>query len=423
MRIALPLLLLVLLVGALAYLARDIKPPSTLRFATGIDGGGYSQIGYLYRSELLHDDIEVDLIETAGSIENVERLLAGQVDVAIVQGGIELPKDSALESLGAVFLEPIAIFHHASKPLPSNPGEWRNIRLAAGGEGSGTRAAAKALIKAADLQDADITLVDAGGQEALDALRAEQADAIMYVSPLNTPYLIEAIFDPEVTFMAMSPADAVAFRVPGARSVDVPAGAISLTPPRPPEELKVLALRASIIARSDLHPALADRIVNAAILLHGDRDFLHASREYPSVESPPIAMNASARQHILSGPNILHEFLPYWIAAQFGRVVLVVLPLLFIIPPTLAAIPSIYAWIQKRRIWSYYRRIAALEFDLSQAKSAKDISAVQKNLEQMDSSIAKLQVPLAYRQAAYDARLHIRLIRQETERRLNSAED
>jgi len=423
MRIALLFLSLALIVGALSYLVRDIKPPATFRFATGIDGGGYSQIGELYRSELARDDIDISLRETAGSIENVELLLSGEVDVALVQGGIDIPAESNLQSLGAVFLEPIAIFRHASGALARNPGEWQGLQIASGSKGSGTRAAAQALIDAAGLQAAGITLLEAGGVAALDAVRSNQADAAFFVSPLDTPYLVEAISDPQIVFVPLSPVDAVAYRLPGARAVTVPAGAISLKPLRPPEAVEALALRASIIARKDLHPALVDRIVNAAVVLHGDRDFLHGSHEYPSVESPPVTINPSARQQIVSGPSILHEFLPYWIAAQFGRVVLLVLPLLFIIPPTLAAIPSIYGWIQKRRIWSYYRRIAVLEFDLAQAKTSEDVALVQAKLQQMDTSVAKLQLPLAYRQAAYDARLHIGLIRQETERRLNRIAD
>ena len=419
MRAALAFFLTILVVGCITFLfVIAFKPPDNIRLATGVRGGGYWQIGELYKAELAKDDIALELIETAGSIDNVRLLAAGEVDIALVQGGLTLSQNQGLQSLGAIFLEPIAIFRNARTQLDPNAGEWQGLKLAAGPVGSGTRAATQALIAAAQVVDAGIELLEIGGADALTAVRDGTADAALFVAPLAAPYLMEAIFDPEIIFVPMSLVDALALKLPGAIVATVPAGSLTLDPPRPPADVKLLALKASMLAGPDLHPALVDRIVRASIVLHSDRDILHDFREYPSVDSPPVPVNDSAREHILEGPNLLHNFFPYWIAAQFGSVLLLVLPVLFLAPPILQSIPLAYGWFQKRRIWNNYQSIGTLEEQLTEAETVSELEAVSAKLEELDAVLANMKLPLAYRQGAYDARLHVDLIRQEVNRRL-----
>ncbi|WP_170603960.1 TAXI family TRAP transporter solute-binding subunit [Ruegeria arenilitoris] len=416
MRLFLFFLVPALFVVLIAFLILGLKPPTSIRLAAGIDGGGYWQIAQLYKAELARDGIEVEVIQTEGSLENISKLVSGGADIAFVQGGIDIPQDVGLQSVGAMFPEPLVIFKSKFGVIGSNPGEWSELRLAAGSEESGTRAAAIALIKAAGLQNVGIKLIDASGTAALNALYNNLADAALFVTPLDSPYLMEAIFDPEVIFVPMALVDAIALKFPGARSVTVPAGSITLDPPRPPEDVKILTLTASMIATADLHPAAADRLANAALKIHGERSILQDPREYPNTDSPPVPLNKVASELITSGSNVLHNYLPYWIAAQFGRVLLLLLPLLFL-APLLRVIPSGYVWFQKRRVWRFYQRIAALEQELSEATTAEEVNAVANNIEELDMNLATLKLPLAYRQGAYDARLHIDLIRQEILRR------
>ncbi|WP_171230351.1 TAXI family TRAP transporter solute-binding subunit [Ruegeria sp. HKCCA4008] len=422
MRLALFILFPLIFVGLLVFLIFGLKPPNSIKLAAGINGGGYWQVGQLYKAELARDGIQVVLVETEGSVENIQRLVSGEVDAAFVQGGLELPQDESLQSLGAIFLEPMVVFRGKSSPVGANAGEWGDIRLAAGSQASGTRAAALALIEAAGLQNVGIDLVDVGGHDAIKALYANEADAALFVAPLDAPYLMDAIFDPEIIFVPMALVDALALKLSGANSVTVPAGSITLDPPRPPEDVKILALRASLIAASDLHPAVTDRLVNAAKNIHSEPNILQSAREYPNTASPPVTLNKIATELINSGPNFLHGVLPYWIAAQFGSVLLLLLPLLFLVP-FLRIVPSSYVWFQKRRVWRFYQRIAALEEELGKAQTSTEVEEVAKNIEDVDTALANLNLPLAYRQGAYDARLHIDLIRQEIARRRTAKND
>lgn len=416
MRIVLTLIIPIFVVTLVGLLISSLTPPKSIRLATGPNDGGYWEIGSKYKSKLARDGIEVILVETAGSVENIQRLKDGDVDVAFVQGGLSVPRGHNLHTLGALFPEPMVVFRHTSTEVGRYLEDWKGLRIAAGKDGSGTRAAAQSLIDVAGLQDTGIVLLGLGGSKALTALRSGKADIAMFVAPLDAPYLNEAILDPEISLVEMALVDALSFKFTNAHTVLVPEGAATLAPPRPKQDVKILTLTASMIASSDLHPAIVDRMVHSANKIHGDRSVLQEPKDFPNTNSPPAPFNDVAWQMITSGPNILHEIFPYWIAAQFGRVLLFLLPLLFL-APLLRLIPATYSWVQNRRVWRHYQRIASLEEEIQKATGIEEIEAAAQKLDEVTMTLANLKLPLAFRQKAYDARLHIDLIRQEIRRR------
>ena len=116
-RIALVLLTLATL-GVSVWLAGP-SPPRKIVLATGQEGGGYDTFGNQYRSRLRKMGLEVELVNTNGSIDNLQRLVDGEADVAFVQAGTyPLVEDPGhrLRGLAAVYLEPLWVFYRGSSP-------------------------------------------------------------------------------------------------------------------------------------------------------------------------------------------------------------------------------------------------------------------------------------------------------------------
>ena len=86
-------------VAGLALILSDIRPPKTLTLAAGPAGGGYHKVAERYREVLARDGIEVQIVETAGSVENAGRLERREVDAAILQGGIPVNDPDVIESI------------------------------------------------------------------------------------------------------------------------------------------------------------------------------------------------------------------------------------------------------------------------------------------------------------------------------------
>jgi TRAP-type uncharacterized transport system substrate-binding protein len=64
-------------------------PPRSIVMATGAEGGGYHEIGRQYQELLARTGVELKLVATAGSVENLALLRDPRsgVNIALVQGG------------------------------------------------------------------------------------------------------------------------------------------------------------------------------------------------------------------------------------------------------------------------------------------------------------------------------------------------
>src|SRR5262245_62378182 len=88
-------------------------PPRSIAMATGPEGGGYYEIGRQYQALLARAGVELRLVATAGSVENLALLRDPKsgVKIALVEGGSVGKASGELESLGTLFYEPLWIFH------------------------------------------------------------------------------------------------------------------------------------------------------------------------------------------------------------------------------------------------------------------------------------------------------------------------
>lgn len=417
-RISAMILAVVISVTALWWLSRDLLPPSTVRFAAGIEDGGYWQIATQYRDILAKDGIDLKLIATAGSTENAQLMANGEADAALLQGGIAA--GNGIETLGAVFTEPLLIFARQTTQanVPRNPAQWSGLRIAAGREGSGTRAAARALLKAADLTDNANTLLPLGGADAAQALTSGDVDVALFLAPLSAPYLAPVLTDEDASLLQLDHLVALSRRMPQSILVDVPSGGFALNPPLPPSKLQLLGLVARVVAQPELHPAIVDRLVEAELQVHRAGDVITPRGRYPSMNNTSLPQNAYARDLIAEGRSPLTAFLPYWVVAQISRFAILLLPIVFLLLPFLRTLPGLYKWSIRNRVFRHYTRIREIDEAAAKTEDPQQLRALESELAGLDREIAGLKLPLTYRQYAYDARLHIDLLRKRVANRL-----
>ncbi|GIT91594.1 hypothetical protein JANAI62_20510 [Jannaschia pagri] len=202
------------------------------------------------------------------------------------------------------------------------------------------------------------------------------------------------------------------------RAVDVGflQGAFALSPPLPPTETRLLSLVARLVAAPDLHPALVDRLVEAAVEVHGQGDLLSAEGTYPSVENTSLPVHHYVRDRLMNGPSNLAPYLPYWATAQIERLAILLLPIIFLLLPLLRTLPGLYRWGIRSRVFRHYARILEIDDALDGLADAARFRELDRELRGLDRKIAALKLPLAYADYAYNARLHIELLRRKIER-------
>ena len=413
-RLAAAVMACLLCAGALWWLSRDLLPPSAVRFAAGIEGGGYWRIAERYRTILARDGVDLRLIPTAGSVENARLLAEGAADAGLLQGGIT--PEGRVETLGAVFVEPLLIFARTgalAPVVPPNIARWRGLRIAAGGEGSGTRAAVDVLLDAAGVAADSNDRLALGGADAAAALVAGEADVAVFVAPLSAPYLEPLLSDDRTVLAQVDHITALSRRTPQSVLVDVPSGAFALDPPLPPRDRQLLGLVARIAARPDLHPAVVDRLVEAARIVHGPGDVITPEGQFPTMDNTSLPQDRYARDLIAAGPSPLGAFLPYWVVAQISRFAILLLPIVFLLLPLLRVLPGLYTFGIRRRVFTHYSRIRAIDDAAARTDDPATLRALEGELAGLDRQIAALKLPLPHRDYAYTARLHIDMLRSK----------
>ncbi|MGV6804711.1 MAG: hypothetical protein ACWA49_10935, partial [Ruegeria sp.] len=59
-----------LVLAVLTAILLQLHPPGGLRMAAGPEGGAYIEVAQDYASILSQDDVRLEIVETAGSVEN-----------------------------------------------------------------------------------------------------------------------------------------------------------------------------------------------------------------------------------------------------------------------------------------------------------------------------------------------------------------
>ena len=114
-----PFILLAVGLLALAYWWLDPNPPKQVTLATGPAQSAYAEFGTRYAKALAQSGIEVRLLPSEGSSDNLQMLRDGRADLGFVQGGSNgstgntANADSGIESLGSLFVEPLWLFYQA----------------------------------------------------------------------------------------------------------------------------------------------------------------------------------------------------------------------------------------------------------------------------------------------------------------------
>lgn len=132
------------------------RVPNNVRIAAGMLGGNYDQIAKYISADLQTLTGRVIQSQTTeGSIDNVQRLLNGQVDLALVQASTV--HSSKIAVIAPLYYEAVHVIVRDSSPARSIK-ELVGQRIAVGPEGSGSRSVASLLLDWHGLKNTDVQI-------------------------------------------------------------------------------------------------------------------------------------------------------------------------------------------------------------------------------------------------------------------------
>lgn len=393
-----------------AFMFMSPAPPKRIVIAGGGAGGAYAATADAYAKTLGGFDVAVEVLETAGSVDNLARVKSGQADVGIVQTGLasDLGQDG-VRSLGAAFYEPLWVFHRRDMRIEGLH-DVEGLRVAIGPEGSGVRVLASLLLAEAGVTPESYTAIPLAGQAAAVALQAGEIDIALLVSGPTAPWLTELAGDPDISLLSMREAHALARRHPYLDEVMLYRGVLDLKAILPREDVMLIAPAAQIVVREDLHPAIQSLLIEAAMAAHGGGSLLSDPGHFPAPQLSDIAISDEAKRYYDSGPSFLRRVFPYSVANFFERAWVLAIPLVTLMIPLIRAAPPLYRWRIRRRIYVWYNDLRDLESAGRAATSAEDRMEVRARLADLQEETGKVEVPVSYTDDLYRLRAHIRFV-------------
>ncbi len=387
-------------------------PGRDVSIATGPVGSAYAQIAERYREILARNGVRLHLVPTNGAVENLERLRDARagVDAGFVQAGTTSGQESPdLVSLGTVFYEPLWVFCRYGtlvELLHDRP----NARISIGPLGSATRPLALKLLALNRIDTSNLQLSGFAPEEGARRLIAGEIDAVVMLSAWDAPALQQLLLAPDIELMGFKRADAYVALYPRFSKLVLPQGVADLGANRPPADVPLIAAKASLVVRRELHAALQYLLIQAALEVHGRPGIFQRANEFPAAEAIDLPLSDEATHLYKSGPSILQRKLPFWLAELIQRLAIVILPLAGILYPLWSVLPGFYKWHMENRIYRFYGELGSIEGALRRGTDAEERAQMLARIEELERRALELDMPSSYSEKSFNLKAHIRAL-------------
>ena len=364
------------------------SPPSKITIATGSKGTSLDYFGQRYREKLAHLGIDVELRETAGTVEDFKLLVDPKsgVDVSFVTRGLsDKSQASNLLSLGVILQTPIWIFYSSPEPL-GGFSQLKAKRIAVGSEGSGARDIAERILGKANIDSKTVTLLPLGGNAAVNALNDGKIDAVFIVSVPDAPAIKALLINPRFRLMDFSTAEAFTRLFPDFVRLVLPKGMVEIDPPNPQNDVTLLGVTAKVMIRADIHPAIVQALAQTLKEEHGGSGLFQRAGEFPTSVDSEFPMSQVAVDYYRNGPSFLQEYLPFWMTIYARRTIALLVATFAVVFPVFGFAPKLYGWVVQEQLRRLYRRLRVIENALEACLAASQVEALQKELADIDQA-------------------------------------
>lgn len=383
-------------------------PPKVITFAAGGADGSYYALAEAYKTALDVHGIEVKVLETAGTRENYRLLISGEADVALLQGGVagETEREAVL-TLGGVFPEPFWVFVKRERGL-ERFGDLRGARIAAGPEGSGTRALADQMQAAWGGRWSALSPLS--GEAAVTGLQSGDVDAAVFAASVETPYIEGLLNDPNIQVLSIRRANGLAMNYPALSPITLYEGVVSLDPNIPEMDVSLVGAIAQLGVKRDLHPALQAVLLEAAGSIHGSGSVLSRAGTFPNPIDIDLSLSDEAKRYYRNGPTFLRRYFSFELANFLERAWVFLIPLAAILIPLVQMAPPVYRWRTRRKIYVWYNDLHKLERRGIEAADPAERAAVLDEIQELQQETGKVNVPASYNEELYQLRSHINFV-------------
>ena len=435
-----PLILLAVILLALAYWLLDPTPPKKVRLATGPAQSAYAEFGSRYATLLKKNGIDVQLLPSEGSSENLQMLRDGRADLGFVQGGsgdvqagatdLQTLAQSGIQSLGSLFLEPLWLFYQADAVRKISPNgilsalpQLAGLRVNVGTPGSGVPDLMGKIFEVNRMDMAALKLSKLEQTPATVAFLNGELDALVFASAPESAMVQMLLQTPGVRLLDFAQNEAYSRRFDFLAAVTLPRGVVDLAANVPPQDVRLVAPTTTLLAREKAHPAILQLFAQAGLKLHGGAGWFNRAREFPNAANSAFPLVQEAERTIKNGVPLMHRYVPFSWANLIERMWLALGIILAVLLPLSRVVPPLYQFRIRSRIFRWYGQLRDIEDRLGTLQDANNPgqatpahAALALELTQMQAKVEQISVPLSYTNELYSLRSNIELVRKKMPR-------
>ena len=283
--------------------------PGRVTLATGPEGGRYEQFMLKLGRELEQRGVTVIQRRSAGSIEHLELLQSGQVDLALYQANPvqHLTDGDRGENAGSNRVAFVAnVYSEVAHLLVRSDAGIATVddllgrRVSLAPEESGDHAMARMLLEHLGISQAELKAEFIDYLELEDRFAAGTLDAAFIVVGLDAPVLQSLVGSGRCRLLSIPHRDALLRRQPLIAVGTVPSGYFAARPlPRPEQQVDTVSVHAQLLTAREVSGVLVETVTQIVLdpgfqkdhrlgeLLAGQMDF---ARQQPEFTIHPAAM-------------------------------------------------------------------------------------------------------------------------------------
>lgn len=263
-RFVLPIVLLsVVTAGAFAvHIWQDHTRIHRLTLATASSSGEYYAFGQAFAEVIAnhHPDIEITVVETQGSLQNLELIETGAAQLALIQS--DSPVNPSTRAVSYLFPE-MAHLVIAPDSGIKTVSDLADHRLALMPEGSGSYDLFWPIAAHYDLAPEDLEFRAVPSDQAYAAFRAGEVDAIFQVMALGNAQLREILRQRQAQLLPIDQVAALQLTLPYLEATQIPKGTYDGATPIPDRDLAAVAVRAVLVTHGEVEESVIYRLTES----------------------------------------------------------------------------------------------------------------------------------------------------------------
>jgi TRAP-type uncharacterized transport system substrate-binding protein len=390
-------------------------PPSKVVMATAFKGASFDYYGRQYRDIFARYNVDLELRETAGAVENVKLLQDPKsgVQIGFVTGGVSDAKHAPdVLSLGTVYNQPFWIFHSSNDQL-DRLSQLKGKRIAVGPVGSATRFTAEQILGKGGINSETAIFLPFAGSAADKALDDGKVDVVWIIGVPEATAVQSFLRNPKVRLMSFPMAEAFTRIYPDLNRLVLPQGVVDIDKNIPPADIQLIGTTSKILIRNDLHPEIVQLLLQTMKEVHSGSDIFHRNGEYPNGNDVEYTVAPTAIDFYKSGPSFMQRHLPLWLSVHVQRAIAVLLTAIAIGFPLFRFLPQVYNWMTRRRLFYWYAQLKSLETSFDANPNDEHLAEKQAEIDRIEDAVSHIRFPLAFSDQVYNLRSHIDIVRRK----------